>query len=40
MQKFLHLIRPVKWRDRIIDGAYGSKFIVGREKVVSIEEDG
>jgi predicted phage terminase large subunit-like protein len=40
MQRFLHIAKPVKWRDRIIDGAYGSKFITGHERVVSIEPDG
>lgn len=40
MQRFLHVVRPTKWRDRIIQGAYGAKFITGRERVVSIEPDG
>lgn len=35
-QRFLHIVQPTKWRDRIIEGAYRSKFILGREKVVSI----
>jgi hypothetical protein len=39
-QKFLHIVQPVKWRDRMIEGAYGTKFIKGRERVVSIEPDG
>ena len=38
-QRFLHLVRPTKWRDRMIDGALGTKFAVGYEKVVKIEPD-
>lgn len=39
-QKFLHVIQPLKWRDRIASGALGAKFVSGTERVVSIEEDG
>lgn len=39
-QRFLHIAQPSKWRDRIIGGALGAKFIKGREKVVSVEPDG
>lgn len=39
-QKFLHTIRPLKWRQRMMDGALGAKFIKGHEKVISIEPDG
>ena len=39
-QKFLHIAQPNKWRDRIIHGALGTKWITGKEKVVSIEPDG
>lgn len=34
------LAGPVKWRDRLTGAAYGSKFITGHERVVSIETDG
>lgn len=40
LQRFLHLIRPLKWRQRMIDGALGAQFIKSHEKVVSIEPDG
>ena len=39
-QKFLHMIGPTKWRDRIRDGALGAHFIISQESVVSIEPDG
>jgi phage terminase large subunit-like protein len=39
-QRFLHIVQPVKWRDRIIEGAYKSKFIRQRERVELIEPDG
>lgn len=39
-QKFLHIIQPTKWRDRIIDAACKGKFREGYERVVSIEPDG
>ena len=39
-QKFLHIAKPLKWVNRIVDGAYGSNFLMGGEKVVSIEPDG
>jgi len=39
-QKFLHLVQPTKWRQRMMDGALSTKFIRGHEKVVSIEPDG
>lgn len=39
-QKFLHIVHPTKWRDRIISGALGGKFIQSQEEVVSIEPDG
>lgn len=39
-RKFLHVVRPIKWRERIIEGAYGAKFIVEEEVVVSIEPCG
>ena len=40
LQRFLHLVQPTKWRERIIAGALTAKFIAGRERVVSIEPDG
>jgi hypothetical protein len=39
-QRFLHQIDPVKWRDRMIQGALTSKYVLGREEVVRIESDG
>lgn len=39
-QRFLHVVKPMKWRERMIQGALGIKFVIGREKVVSIEPDG
>jgi predicted phage terminase large subunit-like protein len=39
-QKFLHVVQPAKWRDRLLEGAYGSSFIVDQERVISIEPDG
>lgn len=39
-QKFLHTIQVEKWRQRMVDGALGAKFIRGHEKVISIEPDG
>lgn len=40
MQRFLHIVQPTKWRDRIINGALGAKFIKQRERVIAIEDDG
>lgn len=40
IQRFLHLIEPVKWRDRLIDGARRGRFIIGKERVTSIDPDG
>lgn len=39
-QRFLHIVQPEKWRDRIIGAALGAKFIKNKEEVISIEEDG
>lgn len=39
-QKLLHTIGVSKWRDRMIESAYGTKWIINRERVVSIESDG
>ena len=39
-QRFLHVVKPMKWRERMIQGALGTKFVIEREKVVSIEPDG
>lgn len=39
-QKFVHLIKPLKWRDRMIAGAFGNKFIKEWDKIVRIEPDG
>lgn len=40
LQKFLHVISPTKWRDRIAEGALVSRFISETERVVAIEDDG
>ena len=39
-QRFMHIVQPHKWPDRIINAALGAKFITQRETVVSIEPDG
>lgn len=39
-QRFLHVARPIKWRERIIESAYASGFIQEEERVVLIEPDG
>lgn len=39
-QRFLHVIKPLKWRERIAEGALTSRFISSRDRVVSIEDDG
>ena len=39
-QKFLHVVQPTKWRERIIEGALHSNFVRGWEQVLSIEPDG
>jgi hypothetical protein len=39
-QRFLHIAQPTKWRERMVEGALSTKFIVGHERVVSIEDDG
>jgi predicted phage terminase large subunit-like protein len=39
-QRFLHIVQPTKWRDRIEKMALGAKFVKNWEKVVSIEPDG
>lgn len=40
LQKFLHIVQPLKWRDRLVEGAFRSKFVRGREKVLRIEPAG
>ena len=39
LQKFIHVVKPTKWRDRLVDGAFGAKFIRGRERVVKVTLD-
>lgn len=39
-QRFLHVVKPTKWRDRMIEGALGTQFIIGQEKITAIEPDG
>lgn len=38
-QRFLHIVQPVKWRDRIIAAAAQGRVFSSRERVVSIEPD-
>lgn len=40
LQRFLHIVRPIKWRERIVEAAFASNFVRGEERVVSIEPDG
>lgn len=40
IQKFLHVIQPHKWRERMIEGALGAHFVIGHEHVKKIEPDG
>ena len=40
LRKMLHLVRVGKWRDRLMQGAYISRFVRGEERVLSIEPDG
>lgn len=40
LQRFLHIVQPTKWKDRIESAALRANFIQRREKVVSIEPDG
>lgn len=39
-QRFLHIVQPTKWRDRLQSGIFKTNFVKGREKVVKIEPDG
>lgn len=39
-QRFLYLIGPTRWRERILTGALGTKFIAAQEEVISIVPDG
>jgi predicted phage terminase large subunit-like protein len=39
-RRFLHIVRPEKWRDRLVAGALGANFIRAKEEVISIEADG
>ena len=39
-QKFLHVIKPEKWKKRIEDAAYKANFIIDYDEVLSIEPDG
>lgn len=39
-QEFLHVLKVVKWRERFIEGALGSKFIMAQERVTYIKPDG
>lgn len=38
-QRFVHVIRPTKWRDRIIEAAVNSRVFTTHERVISIEPD-
>jgi hypothetical protein len=39
-QRFLHVIKPTKWRERMAEGALVSRFISSKDRVVSIKGDG
>lgn len=39
-QRFLHIVQPIKWRERLIDSVVNGRLYTGSEKVVSIEPDG
>jgi predicted phage terminase large subunit-like protein len=39
-QKFIHIVKPVKWRDRIVDAVKTGRIYTSNERVVSIEPDG
>jgi predicted phage terminase large subunit-like protein len=39
-QKFLHIVQPHKWRDRVLSGAFCNNWIQAKEKVISIIPDG
>lgn len=39
-RKLLHLIKVNKWRDRLVQGSYISRFVRAEERIVSIEQDG
>ena len=39
-QRFLHLIRPVKWRDRLIEATTTGRLYTQGERVISIQPDG
>ena len=39
-QRFLHLIEPLKWRDRLITASTTGRMFTTHERVVSIEPDG
>ena len=38
-QRFLHVVQPNKWGERIIQAALGCDFIKERERIISIEPD-
>src|SRR6201999_3094299 len=40
IQRFLHLVRPTKWRDRLIGAATSGRLYTSGERVVSIQDDG
>ncbi len=39
-QRFLHIVKPVKWRDRLIASVVNGRLYTGSERVVSIQPDG
>lgn len=39
-QRFLHVVQPTKWRERIAKGALIGRHVSGRERVLSMEPDG
>lgn len=39
-QRFLHVVQPTKWRDRLIETTVSGRMYTSSERVVSIEPDG
>ncbi len=39
-QRFLHIVKPTKWRERLIECATSGRLYTGAERVISIQPDG
>jgi predicted phage terminase large subunit-like protein len=39
-QRFLHIVKPIKWKDRLTEASASGRLYTTAEKVVSIEPDG